>query len=112
MENNQNKSLGQQEQEKRLNEELNIMNTNSHVKPTTHNDMAENKKPESEIFPDGDPAVINPEELASFPPEAERSGDVDIEAEKDSHLVNKRTPVRNGRNIISTDNDPTHDGFM
>lgn len=108
MESNQNKSLAQQEQEKRLNEELNIMNTNSSAHPVN----TERKKPESEVFPEGDPAIINPEELASFPPEAERSNDVDIEAERDSHSVTKRTPVRNGRNIISTDNDPTHDGFM
>lgn len=105
MEDNMNKGLNQQEQEKRLNEDLNIMNNNNTADNTR-------QKPESEIFPDGDPAVINPEELATFPPEAERSSDVDIDAERESHLVNKRTPVRDGRNIISTDNDPTHDGFM
>ena len=54
---------------------------------------------------------INQREVDSFPPEKENPNP-DIDAERDTNLVNKRSPVRDGRNIISTDNDPTHDGFM
>ena len=65
------------------------------------------------LRPDEDPAIINPAELATFPKQEKRDPNVDIDAERDSHLVNKKhSPVREGRNIISTDNNPDRDGFM
>lgn len=63
-------------------------------------------------LPYEDPAITNPEELASFPKNSEIVDAHEIEQERESHLVNKRTPVREGRNIIRTDNNPDTDGFM
>jgi hypothetical protein len=80
--------------------------------------MDENvKKPTGKIkkdftLPYEDPAITNPEELASFPKNSNITNAKEVEHERESHLVNKRTPVRDGRNIISTDNNPDRDGFM
>ena len=63
-------------------------------------------------LPYEDPAITNPQELASFPKQSEIANTKEIEIESESHLVNKRTPVREGRNIIRTDNNPENDGFM
>ena len=63
-------------------------------------------------LPYPDPAVVNPEELATFPKRSQQSDPGDIEDEKESHLVNKRSPLRDGRNITRTDNNPDNDGFM
>lgn len=63
-------------------------------------------------LPYEDPAITNPEELASFPKKTKIVDAAEIERESESHLVNKRTPVREGRNIIRTDNNPDTDGFM
>jgi hypothetical protein len=63
-------------------------------------------------LPYEDPAVTNPEELASFPKISEITDAKEVANESESHLVNKRTPVREGRNIIRTDNNPDTDGFM
>lgn len=63
-------------------------------------------------LPYEDPAITNPEELASFPKKSKISNAKEVEHERESHLVNKRTPVREGRNIIRTDNNPDTDGFM
>ncbi|RZJ75401.1 MAG: hypothetical protein EOO45_05690 [Flavobacterium sp.] len=41
---------------------------------------------------------INQREVDSFPPEKENPNP-DIDAERDTNLVNKRSPVRDGRNI-------------
>ena len=58
-----------------------------------------------------DPAIINPEELASFPKQV--TIDNYHHHHHESHLVNnKRTPVRDGRNITRTDNHPDRKGFM
>jgi len=67
------------------------------------------------LYPDdtlsyNDPAVINPDELATFPKEVR--GDSHHHHHHESHLVNKRTPVRDGRNITRTDNHPDKHGFM
>ena len=70
-----------------------------------------NLKPDPTL-PYDDPAVINPEELASFPQKSEIMDAAELEAENETHLVNRRSPVREGRNIIRTDNDPNNDGFM
>jgi hypothetical protein len=63
------------------------------------------------IYPDGDPAIINPEELASFP-KPSKNNDYNIEAEKDNHSVTKPSPVRSGRNITQTGLGPNKEGFM
>lgn len=54
-------------------------------------------------FPYEDPAIINPDELASFPKTTCSSGG---HYHHESHLVNRRTPVRDGKNITITDNHP------
>ena len=60
-------------------------------------------------LPYDDPAMINPNELASFPKQ------VKLEEHRlydhQSHLVNRRTPVREGRNITRTDNQPSRHGL-
>ena len=63
-------------------------------------------------LPYEDPAVTNPEELATFPKRSKIASAAEIENESKDHLVNKRSPVREGRNIIRTDNDPNNDGFL
>jgi hypothetical protein len=65
--------------------------------------------PESALYPD--PAVINPEELATFPKQV-KIDNQHHHHHHESHLVNKRTPVRDGRNITRTDNHPDRNGFM
>lgn len=58
-----------------------------------------------------DPAILNPEELATFPKQV--TIDNHHHHHHESHLVNnKRTPVRDGRNITRTDNHPDRNGFM
>lgn len=68
-------------------------------------------KPDN-TMPYTDPAIINPEELASYPPKAKILGEAELAKENEDHMVNKRTPVREGRNIVRTDNNPDTDGFM
>jgi hypothetical protein len=63
-------------------------------------------------LPYEDPAITNPEELASFPKNSQITDAEEVERERESHLVNKRTPVREGRNITRTDNNPNNEGFM
>ena len=72
----------------------------------------EHNKPDG-LLPEDDPALINPDELATFPKEM-KNEDPDIEEERDSHSVSRRTsPVREGRNITRTDTTPDNDGgFM
>jgi hypothetical protein len=60
-----------------------------------------------------DPAIVNPEELATFPKQVNKDKDQHHHHQHESHLVNnKRTPVRDGRNITRTDNHPDRNGFM
>lgn len=66
------------------------------------------------LLPEDDPAVINPDELASFPKE-KHTENPDIEDERDPKLVNRKTsPVREGRNITRTGpgSNVDEDGFM
>jgi len=64
-------------------------------------------------LPYEDPAVVNPTELASFPEPAEIADAQDVENENTVRTVTpNKSPVREGRNIISTDNNPDRDGFM
>ena len=76
------------------------------------NNNEANKLKKSFSLPYQDPAITNPAELASFPKNSEIADAHEVERESESHLVNKRTPVREGRNIIRTDNNPENDGFM
>lgn len=57
-------------------------------------------------LPYEDPAIVNPQELASFPKKSKIEKASEVEKERESHLVNKRTPLRDGRNITQTDNSP------
>ena len=75
-------------------------------------DKTANKPKKEFSLPYEDPAITNPQELASFPKNAKIAGAAEVEHERESHLVNKRTPVREGRNITRTDNNPDNDGFM
>lgn len=58
-------------------------------------------------FPYEDPAIINPDELASFPKTTCPSHNGSY-PHHESHLVNRRTPVRDGKNITITDNHPDY----
>jgi len=60
------------------------------------------------MLPYGDPAEINPDELATFPKQVTTDG----HHHHESHLVSHRTPVRDGRNITRTDNHPSRGGYM
>jgi len=52
-------------------------------------------------LPYDDPAIVNPDELASFPKVAMPGNN--RQHDHESHLVNKRTtPARDGRNITRT----------
>lgn len=64
-------------------------------------------------LPYEDPAVVNPEELATFPKAAPKADATDIADENQAHPVSvQRSPVREGRNIVRTDTAPNPDGFM
>lgn len=72
------------------------------------------KKLEKYLWPDGDPAIINPKELATFPKtkKPDYSND-DLEEMRDPHLVNKKvSAVRSGRNITQTGANTNDEGFM
>ena len=60
------------------------------------------------MFPYEDPAIVNPDELATFP----KTVNTSAYHAHESHLVSKRTPVRDGRNITITDNHPEKRGFI
>lgn len=59
-----------------------------------------------------DPAILNPAELATFPKAVKAESFHHNDHHHHSHLVNKRTPVRDGRNITRMDNQPDKKGFM
>lgn len=59
--------------------------------------------------PDEDPAIINPDELATFPKQVQTGG---YHHHDTLHVNHKRTPVMDGRNIVRTDNHPDKHGFM
>lgn len=77
----------------------------------TNDAVRRNLMPDNSL-PYEDPAITNPEELASFPKKAKIVNATEVERESENHLVNNRTPVREGRNIVRTDNNPDTDGFM
>ncbi len=79
---------------------------------TTHDNRKDMDLTPDTTLPYEDPAVTNPEELATFPKRSKIASASDIEKENEDHLVNRRSPVREGRNIIRTDNNPNNDGFL
>lgn len=88
-------------------QEINFTNDNK--------DLQNNKgqaKPDGPL-PEDDPALINPDELATFPKEM-KTENPDLEEERENHLVNRKTSAaRDGRNITRTDTTPDNDGgFM
>ena len=85
---------------------------NNEINRTPYN-RNENKDMSTDFtLPYEDPAITNPEELASFPKHSEIADAGEIERESENHLVNRRSPVREGRNITRTDNNPDTDGYM
>lgn len=101
MNDNQNAGNGQD----RPNREMNRTNDSKRLKEGM--DLT----PDNQL-PYPDPAEVNPEELATFPKRSQQSDPADIEDERESHLVNRRSPLREGRNITRTDNNPDTEGFM
>lgn len=78
----------------------------NNVNPQAH------KTTSDTTLPYEDPAITNPEELASFPKPAPIADAEDVENESESRLVNRRSPVREGRNIARTDNAPNEEGYI
>ncbi len=68
--------------------------------------------PADTTLPYEDPAVVNPEELASFPKPAPKADAADVENESENRLVNKRSPVRDGTHITRTGNEPNEEGYI
>jgi len=101
MNNNVNDRNDQGNQDSQINRDTNRDNDTVRLNLTPDNTL-----------PYEDPAVTNPEELASFPKKAKIVDATEVERESENHLVNKRSPVREGRNIVRTDNNPDTDGFM
>ena len=87
--------------------------TNNPIKDQERLEKIINTAPDSTL-PYEDPAITNPEELATFPDAAPIADAEDVEEESKTRIVNvKSSPVRDGRNIIRTDtNSNTTDGFM
>lgn len=79
---------------------------------TTSTPDPNTSKPGGTTLPYEDPAITNPEELASFPKPAPIADAEDVENESENRLVNKRTPVREGRNITQTGNAPDERGYI
>ena len=70
-----------------------------------------------DIMPYEDPAIVNPNELATFPKQVTKDEAHHGHYHHHSHhhhhsLHSKTTPVRDGRNITRTDNHPEKNGFM
>ena len=106
MENNQNHLQGEEHQDDK-GQKINFTHDNRDLK-----ENREHPAPDGQL-PEDDPALINPDELATFPREV-KNDDPDIEEERDSHLTNRKpSPARDGRNITRTDTTPDNNGgFM
>lgn len=65
-------------------------------------------------LPEDDPALINPDELATFPEEEKNPNLNSADDDDNSHIVSRKSsPVREGRNITRTDTTADNDGgFM
>jgi hypothetical protein len=95
----------------------NIIRPNTQANTITKiNDIKYQNSPnapiDGETLPYEDPAITNPQELASFPAPAKIVDAQDVENESESRLVNKRSPLREGQRITQTDNTPGDDGFI
>ncbi|OYQ37344.1 hypothetical protein CHU92_08390 [Flavobacterium cyanobacteriorum] len=77
------------------------------IYPDTTNQEPGSRSPWLAYEPD--PAVINPDELATFPKNVNK--EVYVHGHTSLHH-GKSTPVREGRNIIRTDTNPDKNGFM
>ncbi|AXG72902.1 hypothetical protein DVK85_01110 [Flavobacterium arcticum] len=64
-----------------------------------------------DIMPYEDPAIVNPNELATFPKQIVKD-DVYHNRHQHHSLHSKATPVRDGRNITRTDNHAESNGFI
>jgi len=106
MENNLNKRHDQEHQDEN-GQKIHFTSDNNDLK-----NNREHLSPDGKL-PEDDPALINPDELATFPKEVKNEYP-DLDEERDSHLTNRRSsPVRDGRNITRTDTTPDNDGgFM
>lgn len=68
--------------------------------------------PDEQLITTDDPAIINPVELATFPKQ-KKTENPDLEEERENHMVNRKdSPVRSGRNITNTDNNPDKNNYM
>lgn len=64
-------------------------------------------------LPENDPAIINPDELASYPRQQAADDTPDIDEERKSHSVQlKSSPARDGRNITRTGPSTDTGDFM
>lgn len=63
-------------------------------------------------LPYDDPAVINPQELATFPKQVERDDHYHHHHEHESHLINKKVKPGTDNYITRTDNNPDKRGYM
>lgn len=66
-----------------------------------------------DMLPENDPAVINPDELATFPRQQADDDTPDLDEERKSHSVQlKSSPARDGRNITRTGPSTDTGDFM
>ncbi|MGV3460467.1 MAG: hypothetical protein ACO1N9_08440 [Flavobacterium sp.] len=85
----------------------------NNVNPTSDLNLNADKKHPDGLLPEDDLALINPDELATFPKPVDTDKEVDLEAERENHSVNRQdSPVREGRNITRTDNQPDERGYI
>jgi hypothetical protein len=79
----------------------------------TTNDNSSKDSQSYDDLPYADPALVNPEELASFPDPAPKEDASQVEFESENRLVNRKpSPVREGRNIAQSDNRPDENGYI
>jgi hypothetical protein len=106
--NNEQNNTGQNK-DKQTGQEVNFTRDNKDIKKNEQ----QQAKPDG-MLPEDDPAVINPDELATFPKEMKADENPDLDEERKSHATNlKSSPARDGRNITRTDTTPDNDGgFM
>ena len=67
------------------------------------------------VLPYEDPAIVNPDELATFPKQVKVTDHHHHHVhhhDHDHHVNKKVTPARDGRNITRTDNNPDNRGYM
>ena len=82
--------------------------TNDHTDPGGYGGQENGVYGNNFMFPYDDPAIVNPDELATFPKTINTGAHYHYE----SHLVSKRNPLREGKHITITDNHPDKNGFV